>query len=71
MIQCPVACSEMQEAIFKQLQSAKNLINEEINLVLDPPERNIALLKMPALKLVKTHVALLTYKTSKYYICVA
>lgn len=55
----------MQEAIFKKLQSAKNLINEEINLVLDPPERNIALLKMPALKLVKTHAALLTYKTSK------
>lgn len=65
MIQCPVACSEMQEAIFKELQFAKNFINEEINLVLDPPERNIALLTMPALKLVKTHVGLLTYKTSK------
>lgn len=55
----------MQEAIFKELQAAKNLINEEINLVLDPPERNIALLTVPALKWVKTHVGLLTYKPSK------
>jgi hypothetical protein len=46
-------------------------MNEEINLTLDLPERNIALLTISVFKIGKTHAGLLTYITVKWYIGIA